>query len=104
MNHPEIPQSEFDKLEAAAKAYEALDQERLVTLRANFHLRPPEPYDKKLSFDNLGADLTSLDAIAATIAADTELSPEEKYVLRAELSERWRLQVISDGSGEAFND
>jgi hypothetical protein len=104
MSHPEIPQTAFDELAARAESYTVLDKAKLAALKADFHLRPPAPYDAMLSFENLGPDLDLRNLVAAAIEADADLSPEEKYALKEELYERWRLQVISYGSGEAFND
>lgn len=102
MHHMPTPE-DFDELKASIARYDLLDQERLVELRAEYHVSPPVPYDERLGFSNLTASIESHSMIAAEIENDPNLSNEERYVLKHELSDRHRQVVISQ-SGEGFND
>jgi len=75
----------------------------MEAMRAEYHLRPPAPYDEKLKLDNLEPTAESVRALREEIEQDLSLSPAQRSVLQHELSDRWRAVVIGQ-AGEGFND
>lgn len=93
---------DFEKLRASIKSYDAMDEDKLYNLQVEYHLHLPDPYSvavQELDF----ADPGVLGAIHEYIEIDPELSDEEKYALRHELSDRHRTAHLAMAP-EGWND
>ena len=96
-----LSKEDLAEIDRRLAEWEGLDKDLLNRLQAEYHLNPPQPY--AALFDALTPDEASFHSVAVAIANDPELSPEQRYALGHELSDRHR-QVVIAQAGQGFND